>query len=77
MSRSLSLKLLSAALFFGIWEIAGLIPISYGFPTFFESMNALIAMLIDGTLLLAYVDTLRPLVVGLIISAFLGIALGL
>jgi len=77
MSRSLNLKLLSAIVVFGIWEIAGRIPISYGFPTFFESMVALFSMLIDGTLLLAYMDTLRPLVVGLLISAFLGIALGL
>ncbi len=77
MSRSLSLKLLSAVVVFGAWEIAGLIPVSYGFPTFSESMNALIVMTIDGTLLLAYVDTLRPLIVGLLISAFIGIALGL
>ena len=77
MSRSLNLKLLSAVMVFGIWEIAGRIPVSYGFPTFFESMFALGAMILDGSLLLAYVDTLRPLVIGLLISAFIGIALGL
>ena len=47
------------------------------FPTFFESMAALGAMTVDGSLLQAYVDTLRPLVLGLLISAFIGIAIGL
>ncbi len=77
MNRSLSLKLLSGVIVFGAWEIAGHIPVSYGFPTFFESMAALVAMAIDGSLFHAYIDTLRPLAVGLLISAFLGIALGL
>ena len=77
MTRSLFLKLLSAVLVFGAWEIAGRIPVSYGFPTFFESMSALLDMTLDGSLFEAYVDTLRPLVVGLLISAFIGIALGL
>ena len=40
-------------------------------------MAALVAMAIDGSLFHAYIDTLRPLAVGLLISAFLGIALGL
>ena len=77
MNRSLSLKLLSGIIVFGAWEIAGHIPVSYGFPTFIESMVALFAMAVDGSLFHAYIDTLRPLAVGLLISAFLGIALGL
>ena len=77
MSRSLFLKLLSGLIVFGAWEIAGHIPVSYAFPTFLESMAALLAMSVDGSLLQAYVDTLRPLVIGLLISAFIGIALGL
>ena len=40
-NRSLMLKLLSAVIVFGAWEIAGHIPVSYAFPTFFESMAAL------------------------------------
>ncbi len=39
--RPLLLKLLSALVVFGAWEIAGRIPVSYAFPTFFESMAAL------------------------------------
>ena len=77
MNRSLFLKLLSGVIVFGAWEIAGRVPVSYAFPTFFESMSALAAMSIDGSLLQAYLDTLRPLVIGLLISAFIGIGLGL
>ena len=76
MTRSLSLKLLSAFLVFGAWEIAGRIPVSFGFPTFLDSMSALAVMTLDGTLFAAYGDTLRPLLVGLLISAFIGIAIG-
>ncbi len=77
MNRSLSLKLLSGLIVFGAWEAAGRIPVSYGLPTFFESMSALAGMALDGSLIDAYLDTLRPLVIGLLISAFIGIALGL
>ena len=77
LSRSLWLKLLSAVLIFGAWEIAGRVPVSYAFPTFFESMGALWRMAMDGSLFAAYAETLQPLVVGVAISAVLGIALGL
>jgi NitT/TauT family transport system permease protein len=77
LKRSLALKLLSAAIVFGGWEIAGRIPVSYAFPTFLESMSALLAMTLDGRIFSAYAETLRPLVVGVAISAVLGIGLGL
>ncbi|MEJ6687873.1 MAG: ABC transporter permease subunit [Yoonia sp.] len=76
-SRSLFLKILSAAILFGGWEIAGRIPVSFAFPTFLESMSALFRMIGDGTMLEAYLETLQPLVVGVAISAVLGIAIGL
>jgi NitT/TauT family transport system permease protein len=75
--RSLLLKLLSAAIVFGAWEIAGRIPVSYAFPTFSESMAALVKMTLNGSIFIAYAETLRPLVVGLLISAVAGIGLGL
>ncbi len=75
--RSVVLKVLSGAIVFGAWEIAGRIPVSYAFPTFLESMSALLSLTLDGTIFTAYAETLRPLVVGVIISAFLGIGLGL
>ena len=77
MKRSLLLKLLSAVLVFGAWEIAGRVPVSYAFPTFLESMAALVAMTLDGSLFVAYGETLKPLIVGVAISAFLGIGIGL
>ena len=77
MSRSLVLKLLSGVIVFGAWEVAGRIPVSYAFPTFFESMAALVDMTVSGWIFEAYVETLRPLIIGLLISAFIGIALGL
>ena len=75
--RSLLLKLLSAVIVFGAWEISGRIPVSYAFPTFIDSMGALARMAFDGTLFVAYAETLRPLVIGVAISAFLGITMGL
>jgi len=76
-NRSLLLKLLSAAIVFGAWEIAGRIPVSYAFPTFLESMEALIRLTLDGSIFEAYAETLKPLVLGVAISAVLGIGLGL
>ena len=75
--RPLLLKLLSALIVFGAWEIAGRIPVSYAFPTFIDSMVALARMIFDGSIFVAYAETLQPLVVGVLISAVFGIGLGL
>jgi NitT/TauT family transport system permease protein len=75
--RSLYLKVLSALLVFGAWEIAGRIPVSYAFPTFFEAMASLARMTFDGTIFIAYAETLKPLIIGVAISTFLGIGFGL
>ncbi|MGO4914767.1 ABC transporter permease [Pseudogemmobacter sp. W21_MBD1_M6] len=76
-NRSLLLKLLSAAIVFSAWEIAGRVPVSYAFPTFLESMSSLLRMVFDGSIFVAYAETLKPLVLGVAISAFFGIAVGL
>ena len=76
-NRPLFLKLLSAVVVFGAWEIAGRIPVSYAFPTFVESMQALYVMTMDGSLFAAFGETLKPLVIGVSISAVIGIAMGL
>lgn len=76
-NRALYLKLLSAAVLFGAWEIAGRVPVSYAFPTFIDSMLALVRMTSDGTIFTAYAETLKPLMVGVAISAFFGILIGL
>ncbi len=77
MKRSHFFNLMSAALVFGAWEFAGRVPISYAFPTFLESMQALARMTFDGSLFIAYLETLKPLVLGVVISAVFGIGLGL
>ena len=75
--RSFLLKCLSALLVFGSWEIAGRVPVSFAFPTFLESMLALWFLIIEGTLFVAYAETLKPLVLGIFISGVLGIGIGL
>lgn len=75
--RPLLLKFLSAFILFGSWEIAGRIPVSYAFPTFIESMAAFWVLIIEGTMFVAYAETLKPLVIGVLISAILGISIGL
>lgn len=76
-NRAFLLKILSAVILFGAWEVAGRIPVSYAFPTFLESMSALVRMTLDGTIFDAYAETLKPLVIGVAISAVFGIAIGL
>ena len=75
--RSFLLKCLSALLVFGSWEIAGRVPVSFAFPTFLESMLALWVLIIEGTLFVAYAETLKPLVLGVLISGVFGIGIGL
>ena len=75
--RSFLLKCLSALLVFGSWAIAGRVPVSVAFPTFLESMLALWVLIIEGTLFVAYAETLKPLVLGVFISGVLGIGIGL
>ena len=76
-NRALILKILSAVVLCSAWEIAGRVPVSYAFPTFMESMSALISMSLDGTLLVAYGETLRPLIIGILVSALVGVAVGI
>ena len=75
--RSLFLKFVSAFIIFGAWEIAGRIPVSFAFPTFLESMEAFWVLIMNGTMFHAYVETLKPLIVGVLISSFLGVGLGI
>jgi NitT/TauT family transport system permease protein len=73
---TLILRLLSVAALFTAWEIAGRVPISIAFPTFGETMIALWQMTLDGRMVKAYLVTLEPLLIGVAISAFFGVALG-
>jgi len=69
-------RLLSILGLFGLWEIGGLIPISVAFPTFSATMVALVEMIADGRMIAAYADTLKPLAIGVAISAGFGVTLG-
>lgn len=70
-------RLLSMCLLFGAWEIAGRIPISVAFPSFIETMTALGQMTADGRLFAAYGDTLKPLLIGVGVSAIFGVVFGI
>jgi NitT/TauT family transport system permease protein len=76
LSNIFYLRLLSVVALFGAWEIAGLIPISVAFPTFSETMRALFEMTADGQMAKAYANTLKPLALGVFISAFFGVVIG-
>jgi NitT/TauT family transport system permease protein len=69
-------RLASVALFCAAWEIAGRIPINPAFPPFSETLAAFARMTASGALPLAYASTLQPLLIGLLISASLGVLLG-
>ena len=69
-------RLASIALFCGLWEIAGRIPINPAFPPFSDTFLAFVGMIADGSLPLAFASTLQPLVLGVVISATLGVTLG-
>jgi len=70
-------QLISFALFFGLWELAGRWPISLAFPPFSETLLALLRMIADGSLLKAYLSTLQPLVLGMILCGIAGIGFGI
>lgn len=76
LSHPLTLRLLSAIVLCVAWEWAGRIPISPAFPTFLETMAGLWSMIADFSLIYAFGITLQPLILGLVISACFGIAIG-
>jgi NitT/TauT family transport system permease protein len=74
--RPAILQVVSILAVVGGWEIAGRVPISPTFPTFIETARAIVAMLADGSLIVALAITLVPLAIGIVLSALLGIAAG-
>jgi ABC-type nitrate/sulfonate/bicarbonate transport system permease component len=69
-------RLASIVIVCAAWEVAGRIPINYAFPSFSDTALALGRLILDGSLPKAYVSTLQPLLLGIAISAGLGVALG-
>jgi NitT/TauT family transport system permease protein len=72
----IALRLASILLFAAVWQIAGLIPVSFAFPTFTDTAMAFGVLLADASLPKAYVSTLQPLVLGILLSALLGVGIG-
>src|SRR5687768_1355891 len=69
-------KLVSVGIVAGAWEIAGRVPISFAFPTFADTVVAFGRLVASGELPRAYLSTLQPLVIGVVISAVAGVGLG-
>lgn len=66
----------SFLLVFGLWEAAGLWPVSPAFPPFSRTAAALGRMVLDGSLPRAYASTLQPLGLGVAVSSVVGVAAG-
>ena len=76
-THPLTLRVISVVIVFSFWEYLGRIPISPAFPTFLETMAALWEMITDGSMVAVYPATFQPLLIGLFISSFFGIACGI
>lgn len=70
-------QFLSFGLFFGLWEFAGRLPVSLAFPPFSKTLIAFFQMTIDGRFLAAYLSTLQPLAIGILLSGIIGIGCGI
>jgi NitT/TauT family transport system permease protein len=75
--RRAAWRLASCGLVFGLWELAGRVPVSLAFPPFTATVAALGRMLADGSLPRAYLQTVQPLAIGLAVCAVLGVACGI
>src|SRR3970040_379688 len=70
-------QLISFVFFFGLWELVGRWPISAAFPPFSQTLLALWQMIADGSLGNAYLSTLQPLVIGIVLCGIAGIGFGI
>lgn len=76
LQHPLTLRFLSFSIALGAWEYAGRLPVSPSFPPFSETLAAFLGMILDGSLMAAFAITLTPLAIGIALSAFVGVALG-
>jgi NitT/TauT family transport system permease protein len=70
-------RTLSIAFVLALWEWAGRIPVSPTFPSFTRTTKALFGMLMDGSLVSAYGETLKPMAIGILICGVAGVGFGL
>lgn len=69
-------RLISIAIFCGAWEIAGQTGFNFAFPAFSETVVAFAQMVVDGSMGAAYLETLKPLGIGVVLSLSFGITAG-
>jgi NitT/TauT family transport system permease protein len=75
--RRAAWRLASCALVFGLWELAGRVPVSLAFPPFSATVVALGGLIADGSLPRAYLQTFQPLAIGLLVCGVLGVVCGI
>ena len=71
-----ALRVLSVVLVLGLWEWAGRVPVSPAFPSFSQTIAAFGEMLVDGTFLNAYGETIPALAVGVLLTGLGGVLAG-
>jgi len=71
------MRVLSIVFVLALWEWAGRIPVSPTFPTFTATLAALFGMMADGSLFVAYAETLKPMIIGVGLCGIAGVGLGL
>lgn len=69
-------RILSLVLFCAAWEFAAWTNFNWAFPSFTRTAAAFWEMLADGSLGAAYLRTVEPLIIGLVISVLVGVGAG-
>lgn len=75
-TRTWLLRAASIGAVLALWELGGRIPVALTFPSFTATATAFGSMLVDGSFLQAYSETVGPLLVGVAITALGGVAAG-
>lgn len=75
--HTLAWRIASLVIVLGAWELAGQLRFNPAFPSFSATAIALYELFADGSMFTAYAETLKPLAIGVGISASLGVSLGI
>lgn len=75
--RSWLLRGLSIVFVLLLWEWAGRFPVGPTFPTFTATMAAMMEMMRDGSLFIAYGETLKAMVIGISLCVAIGVGMGI
>ncbi|MGH6619756.1 MAG: ABC transporter permease [Alphaproteobacteria bacterium] len=75
--RSWLLRGLSIVFVLLLWEWAGRLPVGPTFPSFTATMVAMVEMARDGSLFVAYVETLKAMVIGVGLCVAIGVGMGI